>query len=272
MFPNRFRALLFYSIFQPMALITLTTDLGTRDFFVAALKGAIITHNGWVPVVDITNDIKPFDIKEAAYTVRNAYRYFPAGTIHVVHVNSSEAKGKLLVTLIDGHYFITFDNGFISLAFEKTPHQTYQVNEELHDNDSLLHEGAIARVIELLTKEYTPRDFGQLTTETVNLRLLQPICSTGSIRGTIVHIDHYGNAVTNISRKMFNDFIGDKRFTVLANVGQSRAISKSYSDGEEGDMVCLFNAAGYLEVGMYKGKAALLMGLKIDMPVMVLAD
>jgi hypothetical protein len=255
-----------------MALITLTTDLGTRDFFVAALKGAIITHNGYLPMVDVTHEVKPFDIKEAAYTVRNAYRYFPTGTIHIVHVNSSEAKGRLLITLIDGHYFITFDNGFISLAFEKTPHQTYQVNEELHDNGSLLHEGAIARVIELLVKEYMPRDFGQLTTEAVHLRLLQPICSMGSIRGTIVHIDHYGNAVTNISRKMFADFIGEKRFTVLANVGQARSISKAYSDGEEGDMVCLFNAAGYLEVGMYKGKAGLLMGLKVDMPVMVLAD
>ena len=272
MFPNPFRALLFYSILQAMALITLTTDLGTRDFFVAALKGAIITYNGFLPMVDVTHEIKAYDIKEAAYTVRNAYRYFPAGTIHIVHVNSSEAKGRLLITLIDGHYFITFDNGFISLAFEKTPHQTYQINEELHDNGSLLHEGAIARVIELLVKEYMPRDFGQLTTEAVNLRLLQPICSQGSIRGTIVHIDHYGNAITNISLKMFNDFIGDRRFTVLANVGQTRLISKGYSDGEEGDMVCLFNAAGNLEVGMYKGKAALLMGLKVDMPVMVLAD
>lgn len=272
MFTNPFRALLFYSILHTMALITLTTDLGTRDFFVAALKGAIITHNGYLPIVDVTHEVKPFDIKEAAYTVRNAYRYFPAGTIHVVHVNSSEAKGKLLVTLINGHHFITFDNGFISLAFEKTPHETYQVNEELHDTGSLLHEGAIARVIELLAKEYMPRDFGQLTTEAVNLRLLQPICSMGSVRGTIVHIDHYGNAVTNINRKMFTDFIGDKRFTVLANVGQARSISKAYSDGEEGDMVCLFNAAGYLEVGMYKGKAGLLMGLKVDMPVMILAD
>ncbi|HRG91170.1 MAG TPA: SAM-dependent chlorinase/fluorinase, partial [Chitinophagales bacterium] len=217
---------MFYSILQAMALITLTTDLGTRDFFVAALKGAIITCNGFLPMVDVTHEIKAYDIKEAAYTVRNAYRYFPAGTIHIVHVNSSEAKGRLLITLIDGHYFITFDNGFISLAFEKTPHQTYQINEELHDNGSLLHEGAIARVIELLVKEYMPRDFGQLTTEAVNLRLLQPICSQGSIRGTIVHIDHYGNAITNISLKMFNDFIGNRRFTVLANVGQTRVISK----------------------------------------------
>lgn len=255
-----------------MALLTLTSDLGTRDFYLAALKGAIISHCGYIPMLDITHAVKPYDIKEAAFTVRNAYRYFPKGTIHLVHVNSADADAKLLIAVADGHYFVTFDNGFLSLAFEKTPHQTYQVNEEILEGNSLLYEEGIAKVIELLSNEYKPSDFGHLTTETVNYRLLQPIASMGSVRGTIVYIDHYGNAITNISRKLFDDFIGDKRFTVLANVGQTKTISKKYSDADVGDMVCLFNASGYLEVAMNKGKAELLMGLKIDMPVMIIAD
>ncbi len=255
-----------------MALVTLTSDLGTRDFYLAALKGAIISHCSTVQLMDVTHAVKQFDIKEAAFTVRNAYKYFPKGSIHLIHVNSSEGDDKLLVTFADGHYFITFDNGFLSIAFDKTPHETYQVNDELLENNSLLYEDAIAKVIELLEKEYLPKDFGHLTTETVSLRLLQPICSTGSVRGTIVNIDHFGNATTNINRKMFDEFIGEKQFTVLANVGQSKSISRKYSDVEEGEMVCLFNAAGYLEVAMNKGKAESLMGLKIDMPVMVIAD
>lgn len=255
-----------------MALLTLTSDLGTRDFYLAALKGAIISHCGNIPMVDVTHAVKPYDIKEAAFTVRNAYKYFPAGTVHLVHVNAADANSRLLVAVADGHYFITFDNGFLSLAFERTPHQTYQVNEELLENNSLLCEAGIAKVIELLWNEYKPGDFGHLTTETVNYRLLQPIASSGSVRGTIVYIDHYGNAITNISRKLFDEFIGERRFTILANVGQTKVISKQYTDAEEGDMVCLFNAAGYLEVAMNKGKAELLMGLKIDMPVMVIAD
>jgi S-adenosylmethionine hydrolase len=255
-----------------MALLTLTSDLGTRDFYLAALKGAVISHCGNIPMVDVTHSVKQFDIKEAAFTLRNAYRYFPKGSIHLVHVNTNDADDKLLVSIVDGHYFITFDNGFLSLAFGRTPHETYQVNDELLENSSLLYETAIARVIELLEKEYLPKDFGHLTTETLNYRSLQPICSSGSIRGTIVYIDHFGNAITNITRKMFHDFMGDKRFTILANVGQSRSINKKYSDVEEGDMVCLFNAAGYLEVAMNKGKAELLMGLKLDMPVMIIAD
>jgi len=255
-----------------MAIVTLTSDLGTRDYYLAALKGAIISHCGNIPLVDVTHSIKPFDIKEASFIVRNAYKYFPKGSIHVIHINCSDSESKLLVSFADGHYFVTFDNGFLSLAFEKTPHQTYQVNDELLENNSLLFEDAIAKVIELLEKEYLPKDFAHLTTETVNLRLLQPIFSPGSVRGTIVYIDHFGNAITNITRKMFDEFIGEKRFTVIANVGQSKIISKNYSEIEEGEMVCLFNASDYLEIAMNKGKAELLMGLKPDMPVMIITD
>lgn len=255
-----------------MALITITSDLGTRDFYLAALKGAIITNTGFVNIVDVTHTIKPFDIKEAAFTVKSMFRYYPAGTIHIIHVNSTDGKDKLLLAVVDGHYFLTFDNGFLSLAFEKMPHQTYEVNAELLENSSLLYEEAIGKVVNLLVKEFQPSDFGHLTTETINFRLMQPITSPGSIRGTIINIDNYGNAIVNITRAMFDQFIGDKRFSVLANVGTSKEISKKYNDVDEGEMVCLFNASGYLEVAINKGKAENLLGLKIDAPVLVLAD
>jgi S-adenosylmethionine hydrolase len=255
-----------------MALITITSDLGTRDFYLAALKGAIISNCGNVPLIDVTHAIKPFDIKEAAFTVRNAARYFPKGTIHVVHVNSTDGNNKLLVAVVNDQYFVTFDNGFLSLAFEKTPLQTYEVNEELLQNTSLLYEDAIGKVVNLLAKEYSPADFGHPTTQTLNYRLLQPITSSGSIRGTVISIDNFGNAVVNITQALFEQFIGEKRFTVLANVGSAKQISKRYSDVDEGDMVCLFNSAGYLEIAINKGKAENLLGLKIDSPVLVLVD
>src|SRR5579872_1422361 len=108
-----------------MALVTITSDLGIRDFYLAALKGAIIHSSGCAEIIDITHSIKPYDIKEAAFTLRNAFRHFPGGTIHIVHVNSTEKPGKLLLAVVEHHYFITFDNGFLSLAFERIPHETY---------------------------------------------------------------------------------------------------------------------------------------------------
>jgi S-adenosyl-L-methionine hydrolase (adenosine-forming) len=256
-----------------MPLVTITSDLGTRDFYLAALKGTIISNCGEIAMIDISNAVKQFDIKEAAFLVRNAYKYFPKGTVHVIHVNANEGKGKLMVAVSDGHYFITFDNGILSLLFDASAAvEIYQVNDELLENSSLLYESAIAKVIDLLLKEYLPKDFGHLTTDTTNYRLLQAITSNGSIKGTVIYIDHFGNAVVNVTQRVFNQFIGERNFTVMANVANTKTISKTYAETEEGEMVCLFNSEGYLEIAVNKGKAESLMGLKVGSSVLVIAD
>jgi len=257
---------------MPMHLITITSDLGTRDYYLAALKGAVITQcEAVVPFIDISNSVKAFDIKEAAFIVRNAYRYFPKGTIHIVHVNASGGSNKLLLSVADGHYFIAFDNGFLSLAFEKTPHETYHVNDELM-GDSLIYEDAIGKVVNFLINEYKPTDFAHLTTETISYRFLQPITNRGSIRGSIIYIDNYGNAISNITRKMVDESMGDKPFTISVNVANTKTISTNYNQVEEGEMVCLYNTAGFLEIAINKGKAEKLLGLKPDSAVLVMAD
>ena len=255
-----------------MALVTITSDLGSADFYLAALKGAIISNAGYIPIVDITHTIKPFDIKQAAFVAYNAARYFPKGSIHLIHVNATDSKGKLLVTIVEGHYFIAFDNGLLSLAFEKIPHQTYQVNDELLLNHSLLYEDAIGKVINLIVKEFKPTDFAHLATEAVHYRLMQPIPAPSSIRGTVIHIDNFGNAIINITRPVFEQFTDGKRFTVMVNVASVTTVSRGYDEVEEGEMVCLFNSSGYLEVAINKGKAEHLLGLKVDSPVLVLLD
>jgi S-adenosylmethionine hydrolase len=255
-----------------MAIVTLTTDLGARDFYLAALKGAIYTTCGLIPITDINNAVKLFDIKEAAYIIRNAYSYFPKGSIHIVYVNASDAKGKLLICQRDGHYFITFDNGLLSIAFGKTPAETYVINEELYEGHNLTFAQPIANIVNLLLKEYKPTDFAHLATDTVNYRLLNPIETPGSIRGTIMYIDNYGNAIVNITRDMFERVVQDKRFTILANIANTKTVSQHYSDVDEGDLVCLFNSAGYLEIAINKGKADSLLGLRLDGPVLVMLD
>lgn len=255
-----------------MAIVTLTTDLGARDYYLAALKGAIYTHCGVIPVTDVNHAIKQYDIKEAAYILRNVYGYFPKGSIHVVYVNAGDSKGRLLLCKHDEHYFITFDNGLLSIAFGKTPPETYLLNDELYEDNNLMFVHPIARAINLLLKEFQPTDFAHIATETVSYRMLSPMENSASIRGTIMYIDHYGNAVVNITREMFNRLVQDKRFTILANVGNTKVVHEHYSDVDEGDMVCLFNSAGYLEIAINKGKADSLLGLRIDGPVMVLLD
>lgn len=256
-----------------MALVTFISDLGLKDYYSAAVKGAIITHcEQVVPVVDVTHLVKPFDIREAAFALRNSYRYFPKGTIHIVHVNSSDARGRLLLAKHEGHYILTFDNGILSLAFGKTPLETYQINEELTEGSTLLHEEAIGKVINLVLQEYKPSDFGHLSTEVVSFRSIQPIVGSNSIRGTITYIDNYGNAISNITEQMLYDFTQGRKFTVLVNVGSVRNISKTYSDVEEGEILCLVNSSGLLEIAINKGKAVNLLGLKEESTVIISLD
>ncbi|MCW5906964.1 MAG: SAM-dependent chlorinase/fluorinase [Chitinophagales bacterium] len=256
-----------------MALVTLITDLGTRDYYAAAIKGAIISHcEAVVPVVDVTHHVKPFDIREAAYTLRNSYKYFPKGTIHVIHVNSSDAEGRMLLAKMDGHYFLTFDNGILSLAFGANPKETYEVNSEVVGGHSLLFEEAIGTVINFLLTEYKPTDFAHLTTTARSYRLLQPMVNPTNIRGTIVYVDNYGNAISNIPEKMFLEFTKGKRYSVMVNVGSVKQLSNTYSDVDEGDILCLINTSGFLEIAINKGKAANLLGLKEDSAIIVTLD
>jgi hypothetical protein len=256
-----------------MALVTLISDLGLKDYYCAAIKGAIFSHcEQVVPVVDVTHMVKAFDIREAAFTLRNSYKYFPKGTIHVVHVNSSDARGRLLLAKENGHFFLTFDNGILSLTFGKTPHETYQINDELLEGSSLLFEEAIGKVINLLIQEYKPSDFGHLTTTAVSFRSIQPLINSNSIRGTITYIDNYGNAISNITEQMLNDFTKGRKCSVHVNVGSTHIICKTYSDVEEGDMLCLINTSGFLEIAINKGKAANLLGLKEGSIIIVSLD
>ena len=168
-----------------MALITLTSDLGIKLLYLAALKGAIISNCGLVTMADITHGIKPFDIKDAAFTFRSAYHYFPKGTIHIVHINSTDGDNKLLVSLVNGHYIITFDSGFLPSLLIKHWPKLSVVNDELHTGGAHLLEDAVGKAVNLLIKEFKPSDFGHLATETLGYRLLQPITLPGSIRGTL---------------------------------------------------------------------------------------
>lgn len=256
-----------------MALVTLITDLGTRDYYAAAIKGAIISHcEAVIPIIDITHHIQPFDIREAAYTLRNSYRYFPKGSIHVVHVNASDAGGRMLLARMDGHYFLTFDNGILSLAFGSNPKETYEINSEVVGEHSLLFAEAIGTVINFLLMEYKPTDFAHLTTSARSFRLLQPMVNPTNIRGTIVYVDHYGNAISNISEKLFLEFTQGKRYSVMVNMGSVKQLSKTYSDVDEGDILCLINTSGFLEIAINKGKAANLLGLKEDSAIIVTLD
>lgn len=252
-----------------MPVVTFTCDFGIRDYYLAALKGSVLTLTPDATLVDISVTSKQYDIREAAYTFRNSFDYFPKGTIHVLHVNSAEAVGRLLVSILNGQYIVSFDNGLLALAFGNVPSETYEVNEELKLDDGLGLFRTIARVVDLLAKEYQPTDFCHPAVNVRSYRMLQAMYSPGLIKAVVVYIDDYGNAILNISKTEFEKHVGNKRFTIQAKMGQTNFIANNYSDAEEGDFVCVFNRAGLLELAINKGRASSLLGLNIDSVVLI---
>ncbi|MEO7080675.1 MAG: SAM-dependent chlorinase/fluorinase [Flavobacteriales bacterium] len=265
-----------------MAIITLISDMGTRDHYVAAVKGAIHTQLENAVIVDISHNIAPFNNMHTAFVLRNAWHEFPKGTIHIIGVNP-EADGQTphVVALYRGHYFIGADNGIFSLLFDGKPDELIEITLKL-DTDHLTFPTKnifvkaachLARggIIGALGHKYAA------LREQVNVR---PTVMDGAIKGEVIHVDHYGNVVTNITRDLFTSVVKHRDF--LITVGRSRhditKIHKTYSDVPLGDRVAFFGDSGYLEIALNKGVtgagggAAQLLGLNVTSAVRVELD
>lgn len=245
-----------------MAIITLTTDLGEKDFYAGAVKGQILYRLPQAHVVDITHLIKPFDIFHAAFVLGQAWRSFPAGTVHLVNVTHTESKDdRLLLIDYKGHYFIGYDNGWFSLAVHDMPEKVVALPaDRVAQGTFLLRDVMVPAACALLQKQ-AMEQLGQPIRQIRELRHLEPNASDQFIRGNIVYIDHYGNAVTNIHQKLFDEVGQGRKFSIGFRRERLEQIYATYDAVSEGEKVAVFNAAGWLEIAINKGNAAQLLGL-----------
>lgn len=265
-----------------MAIITLTTDFGLKDHFVGALKGSIYKELTNARIVDISHDISPFNIQECAYILENAYKNFPEGTIHIVGVDSEPTQeNQHIVALLDGHYFITANNGVISLiTSEINPKKIVEINIPNEINGSFPVMDVFVKVACHIarggTLEIVGRPFKQLKDLT---GFLPSINSNGKkIIGSVIYIDNYGNVVTNIQKKFFDAYRKGRNFEINARTTKIKQIYNGYSDiinfdiekskrKGPGDLLALFNTSEYIELAIYKsdlntvGGASTLLGL-----------
>src|SRR3546814_710860 len=173
-----------------MAIITLTTDLGHRDFYQSAVKGAILSKLPEVKIVDISHQIAPFNVAQAAYVARNACRFFPPGTVHVLGVDAHYQTNPRYLALFHGEqYFIVPDNGIFSLMFEETPARIVEITTQ--PDPAFVH----FPLLDVLVKAATHLAGGGLaeelgrTVQDINQRgFLQPVYEPGLIRASVIHI------------------------------------------------------------------------------------
>ncbi|MBQ4821631.1 SAM-dependent chlorinase/fluorinase [Aquimarina sp. MMG016] len=265
-----------------MPIITLTTDFGIKDHFVSAVKGAIYTELPDARVVDISHEISPFHITEAAYIIQNAYKSFPKGSIHIVGIDSElHPENKHIAVKLDDHYFICANNGLISLiASEFNPEKVVEIN--IHDaivtNFPVLD--VFVTVACHIARGGTLEVIGKKIPEIKMIKGITPIVNVGDkqIVGSIIYIDNYGNLITNITRKLFEEVGKGRKFKITARNAVFENIYNRYSDAinfeiekskreEDGKKLAVFNSSGYLELAIYKsnpktvGGASSLFGL-----------
>lgn len=248
-----------------MAIITLTTDLGLRDHYVAVLKARILSQSPAVTLVDISHEIAPFDIQQASFIVKNAWHYFPEKTIHLLSVHA-ENKSSLKCVAIEfrQHYFVGLDNGLFSLIFDDYPQKIIELARE--QNAAIyLAKDVLATAASALAKgtELTSlgKQLGSIETKT----FLRPPDNEFIMKGNVVYVDRFGNAMINITRERFEKIRSGRDFSInFKKNDEFHTISKTYSDVPEGEKMCLFNSSGYLEIAINKGNASELLGLHVD--------
>ena len=265
-----------------MAIITLTTDFGYKDHFVGAIKGTILNNLPNVNVVDISHAVSPFNIQECAYILKNAFRSFPPGTVHIVGVDSElSPENQHIVVQVEEQYIISANNGVISLiTSESSPDKVMEIDIPNLNSRSFPVLSVFVEVACHIARGGKLEVIGKPFTSLRELREFEPrITNEGrSIVGNVIYIDNYGNVVTNIQRSLFEAYRSGRSFEVIARTNKIQTIHDSYNgiinfDLERGqrrgpgDALALFNSAGYVELAIYKsdlntvGGASSLLGL-----------
>ncbi|GHA47387.1 hypothetical protein GCM10007103_30400 [Salinimicrobium marinum] len=265
-----------------MAIITLTTDFGEKDHFAGAVKGAIYSELETVKIVDISHSVAPFHITEASYIIKNAYKSFPEGTIHIIGIDSElTPENRHIALKLDGHYFICANNGILSLiASEFVPEKIVEINihNKVDTNFPVLD--VFVKVAGHLARGGTLEVIGKTITKIKQLKETEPYCNTeqNQIKGNVLYIDNYGNVITNITRKLFDKIGKGRNFVMRARTATFTEIFETYSDAinfnvekvnrEDGKKLAIFNSGGYIELAIYKsnpstvGSASSLFGLE----------
>ena len=252
-----------------MSLITIISDFGYSDHYAAALKASIYKLNSNLNVVDITHDTKKYNISHAANTIRNVYKDFPDGSIHIICVKASEKKERIVVVKINDHYFISYDTGIFSLIDLKENYTAVSVDYSIL---SSFPEKSIMGPIAV--KLAVNNDISTIGKPIMNLnkRFFPTVnVSNNNLKGNILRIDHYGNLITNIHLNDFDKLIvkNSENFEIIIGIEKLIEINKTYSDVNAGELFALFNSNQFLEIGMNLGNASKLLGMKEDDPISI---
>ncbi len=245
-----------------MPIITLTSDWGLKDHYLAVVKATIYSQLPDVNIVDISHIIPQYDIVQASFILKNAYSYFPKGSIHIIGINTvASIETPHVGIYADGHYFIGADNGIFSLIFDKKPEKIIEL-EITQDTDyfTFSTKDVFAKAACYIAKGGKLEDLGNVKDHLLVRNSLNPIINKNSISGNIVYVDVYENVITNISEADFKKVQKGRAFQIEVRKNIITKLSKSYHDVPEGELLALFGSNGTLQIALNTNKAKSLLG------------
>ena len=257
-------------------IITLMTDFGREDIFVGVMKGVIARICPEARVLDLTHAIPAFDVAQAAFRLRQAYAYFPEGTVHVVVVDPGVGSERRIVAMnSDGHLFLAPDNGVLSLVDrEKGRGELVAVTEKryfLPEVSASFHGRDIFAPVAAHLAAGTPlRELGGPLEKLRALKLPHPeVAADGSISGSVLWCDHFGNLITNISAELIRRHGGGRPCTIRVGSERIEGLARTYADVPDGAVLAMIGSFGMLEIAVRLGSAVERLGANPGMSVVV---
>ncbi|MBI2818249.1 MAG: SAM-dependent chlorinase/fluorinase [Acidobacteria bacterium] len=250
---------------MPRSIVTLTSDFGLTDAYAGVMKGVILSINPEVDVVDITHDVRPYDLLEGALAISQTYRYFPPRTIHMVIVDPGvgSARRPLLVSAAN-QYFIAPDNGVLSLVYAREEDVTVRhitaahyflepVSHTFHGRD------IFAPTAGWLSRHVETEKFGDIVTDHVRFTFPQPKkVNERLLKGVVLRVDRFGNLMTNVTPADVPQLFGENppAFKVIVGKTEITRMFTAYSQGAPGEVFAILGSSGYLEIVSYRASAA----------------
>lgn len=253
-----------------MAIVTLISDWNKDDYYIAAIKGKILSGCPDATFVDISHQVPAFNIAHAGFLMRNSYFHFPKHTIHIIAVKSeSDANHPYVAVRYNHHIFIGTDNGIFGLIMDDNPQEAIKLTDKYGGNFPALSVFADAACEIIKSRNFS--ELGEKHPELNRQVPMLPAIDEGMINGSIIYIDSYKNAITNISRDIFDQIGKGRPFEIFIQSNHFRItrINKSYNETLSGEILSLFNSIGLLEIAINDGNAADLLNLDVSSSVRV---
>lgn len=248
-----------------MNFVTITSDIGHTDYLVGAIKAQLLQVNPDLQLVDVSHNISPFNLFQASYVCRGAFKNFPEFTFHLILVNLFDRKPKnLLLVFHKNQYIMCADNGLLNMILEEKPDMVMGIPIDKKAGKSTLYlTSLMANTVKRILNGEPIQKIGVPDVSFEEKNPLQPIENNNIIEGQIIFIDNFENVIVNITRRQFEAKRQKRSFKIhFLRDEIIDKISDTYADVREGEKLAFFNSADYLEIAINKGNAAGLFGLK----------